>query len=136
MCHFRAQNGSFVLNELFLIKTINIPFIYQLALFIVQIRSDPELWGCTIFGSKMVHCPQKKFWENIINIMFICLLAPFTEQNFKEIPKADPEFGGCAIYGPKMAHMPKWDFFSENSLISLVPFIHAYLHAKNQILIF
>ena len=39
--------------------------------------------------------------------MFICLLAPFTEQNFKKIPKADPEFGGCAIYGPKMAHMPK-----------------------------
>ena len=36
MCHFRAQNGPFVLNKFFLVQTIIITFIYLLALFIVQ----------------------------------------------------------------------------------------------------
>ena len=36
MCHFQAQNVAFVLNKLFLVQTIIITFIYQLALFIVQ----------------------------------------------------------------------------------------------------
>ena len=36
MCHFRAQNGPFVLNKIFLVQTIIITFIYLLALFIVQ----------------------------------------------------------------------------------------------------
>ena len=33
MCHFRAWNGSFVLNKIFLVQTIIITFIYLLALF-------------------------------------------------------------------------------------------------------
>ena len=36
MCHFRAQNGPFVTNKIFLVQTIIITFIYLLALFIVQ----------------------------------------------------------------------------------------------------
>ena len=36
MCHFRTQNGPFVLNKFFLVQTITIAFIYLLALFIVQ----------------------------------------------------------------------------------------------------
>ena len=30
------------------------------------------------------------------------------------------------------AHFLKREFFSENLLMSLISFIHAYLHAKNQ----
>ena len=36
MCHFRAKNGPFILNEIFLVQTIIITFIYLSALFIVQ----------------------------------------------------------------------------------------------------
>ena len=36
MCHFQAQNGSFVFNKKFLVQNIIITFIYLLALFIVQ----------------------------------------------------------------------------------------------------
>ena len=36
MCHFRAQNGPFVMNNIFLVQTIIIIFIYLLTLFIVQ----------------------------------------------------------------------------------------------------
>ena len=36
MWHFGAQNGAFVMNEIFLVQTIIITFIYLLVLFIVQ----------------------------------------------------------------------------------------------------
>ena len=91
----------------------------------------PELSQCAIFGPKMVHLSQM-FFLKIINIILIYLLAPFTVQNFKKVLPADPELWGCTIFGPKMAHFLKWEFFSENLLMSLVSFIHAYLQAKNQ----
>ena len=72
------------------------------------LTADPELWGCAIFGPKMVHLPQTNFFWKIINIILIYLLAPFIVQNFKKILPADPELWGCAIFGPKMAHFPKW----------------------------
>ena len=128
MCHFRTQNDPLVLNKFFLVQTIIITFIYLLALFIAQnlkkkIIADPELWGCAIFGPKMVHLPQIFFWK-IINIILIYLLAPFIVQNYKKILPANPELWGCAFFGPRI--------FSKNLLMSLVSFIHTYLHAKNQ----
>ena len=47
------------------------------------LTADPELWGCAIFGPKMVHLYQTIFfvWK-IINIILIYLLAPFIAQNF------------------------------------------------------
>ena len=73
-----------------------------------------------------------KFFLKIINIILIYLLAPFIVQNLKKILPADPELRGCAIFGPKIAHSPNENFFSENLLMSIVSFIHGYLHAKNQ----
>ena len=62
--------------------------IYLLALFIVRnlkkiITADPELWGCAIFGSKMVHCPPNVFLLQTI-ITFIYLLALSIVQNLKK----------------------------------------------------
>ena len=96
------------------------------------LTADPELWGCTIFGPKMVHLPQIIFFGKIIKIILIYLSASFILQNFKKMYPADPELWGCAIFGLKMTHYLKWEFFSENLLTSLFPFINAYLHAKNQ----
>ena len=70
------------------------------------LTADPELWGCAIFGPKMVHLPQTNFFWKIINIILIYLLAPFIVQNFKKILPADPELWGCAIFRPKMTHFP------------------------------
>ena len=83
------------------------------------LTADPKLWGCAIFGPKMVHLPQTSFFSKIINIIFIYLLVPSIAQNFKKILPADPELW-CAIFGAKMAHFLHG------------PFIHTYLHAKNQ----
>ena len=87
----------FVLNKVFLVQTITITFIFYLwALFIGQnfkkiLMANPELWGYIIFGPKMVHLPQTKNFEKIINITFIYLLAPFFVQNFTKILTANPE---------------------------------------------
>ena len=130
MCHFRAQNGPFVLNKIFLVQTIIITFIYLLALFIVQnlkkfLQQIQSYEDAPFLGPKWSICPKQIFFWKIINIILIYLLAPFIAQNFKKILPADPELWGCAIFEPKMAHFPK--FFSENLLMSLVSFIHAYL---------
>ena len=74
-------------------------------------------------GLKWSICPKQMFLE-IINIILIYLLAPFIVQNYKKILPADPELWRCAFFGPRM--------FSKNLLMSLISFIHAYLHAKNQ----
>ena len=77
MCHFWVQNAPFVLNKKSSVKIVSITSIYILTPFSVQIfkkflRGDPELWGWTIFGSKLVHLPQTRtFLGKIINITSI-----------------------------------------------------------------
>ena len=79
MCHFRAQNGPFVLNKNFLVQTIVITFIYLLAFFIVQ---NPELWRSTILGHQNgPFAPNNFFFWKIITIILIYLLPPFIVQN-------------------------------------------------------
>ena len=82
--------------------------------------------------------PNNFFWKNIINIMFILLLTTFIVQNFLKIYHNGSRVMTISPFGSKMAHLPKWECFSENLLISIVPFIRAYLYAKNksQILIY
>ena len=130
-------------EQFFLVQTIIITFIYLLALFIVQnlkkfLQQIQSYEDAPFLGPKWSICPKQIFFWKIINIILIYLLAPFIVQNFKKILPADPELWGCTIFGPKMTHFPKWQFISENLLMSLVSFIHAYLHAKNrsQILIY
>ena len=82
MCHFWAQNTPICPDQIFLVQTIIITFIYLLALFIVQnlkkiLTADPEFWGCAIFEPKMVHLPQTNLFLKIVNIILIYLLAPF-----------------------------------------------------------
>ena len=137
MCHFWAQNGPFVMNKNFLVRTIIITFIYLLALLTVQ-NLKKFLQQIHIFVPKKVHVPQTIFFLKIINIILIYLLAPFIVQNFKKFFQQIQSYKNVQFFGPKMAPFLKSEFFSENMLLSLVSFIHAYLHAKNlsQILIY
>ena len=69
-------------EQFFFVQTIIITFIYLLGPFIEHnlkkiLIADPELWGCTIFGTKMAYLSQFFFLEKNINIIFIYLLAPF-----------------------------------------------------------
>ena len=123
------------MNKIFLVQTIIITFLYLLAIFIEQnlkkiLTVDPELWGCAIFGPRMVHLPQKFFWR-IINIILIYLLAPFIVQNFKKILPADIVMR-MHNFSAKNGPFPQMRIFSENLLMNIFSFIRAYLHAKNQ----
>ena len=137
--NFRTGGGLPIWGEVFLLGdqyliTYNVTFIYVMTLLIVQnfkkfFTADTELWQCAIFGPNLDHLPEFFLWKIIIILIY--LLVFFIVQNLKKLLPADPELWGCATFGPKMTHFPKWEFFSENLLMSLVSFIHAYLHAKN-----
>ena len=118
MCHFWAQNGPFVMNNIFLVQTIIITFIYLLAFFLVQ-----------NLGSKLSICPKQIFLWKIINIILIYLLAPFIVQNFKKSFQWIQSYEDTQFLGPKWP-ICQIRFFLENLLMSLASFIHAYLHAK------
>ena len=135
---FWTQNGPFVMNKTFLAQTIIITLIYLLALFIVQnlkkIRTvDPELWGCAIFGPKMVHLPQIIFFLGKLLISFYLPISPFHLAKFlKKFFLRIHSYKDVQLWGPKWPISRNENSFSENLLMSLVSFIHAYLHAKNQ----
>ena len=124
MCHFKAQNGPFVMNKKFFGTNHYYTFIYLLAFFIVQnflkiLTTNPDLWGCAIFGPKMVHLPQTNFFSEKNYIIFIHLLDPFILQNFKKILRANPELWGCAIFGPKMPPFVQNNIFWYKPLLLL-----------------
>ena len=139
MCHFWTQNGPFVLNKFFLVLTIIITFSYLLAPFTVQNLKKLLQWilsyeDAPVLGPKWSICPQFFFFffggGLLITLSYNYYpLQLFHCAKFKKNHPADPELWGCAILGPKMAHFP---IFSKNVLMSLVSFICACLHARNQ----
>ena len=69
MCHFGPKMVHLPQTIFFFLeKIINIIFIYLLAPFIVQnlkniLKTDPEFWGCAIFGPKMARLSWiELFW--------------------------------------------------------------------------
>ena len=114
------------------------PFIMQNLKKVLGLIQSYE--NVPFLGPKWPICHEQFFFFFGTNhyYYFHLTVGPFHCAKFKKILTADPELWGCAIFGPKMAHFPKQEFFSENLLMSLVSFIHAYLRAKNQsqILIF
>ena len=137
ICHFQAQNVTFVLNKLFSVQTIIITFIYQLALFIVQNFKKILQWiqsyeDAPFLGTKWFIYSNFFFLEKIINIILIYPSAPFIVQNLK-----NNSYNGSRVM--RMRHFwaqndpfAQMRIFSENLLISLAPFIHACLHPKIQ----
>ena len=134
MCHFRAQDGIFVLNKIFLEQTIIITFIYLLALFTVknlrkfllQIQSyeDPHFWPQN--GSFV----PKFFWKIIYSHL---LISHFHCVKVLKNSSSGPSVMRMCNFWAQNGPFPQIRIFSENLLMSLVSFIHAYLHAKNQI---
>ena len=75
---------------------------------------------------------NKFFLVQTIIITFIYLLALFIVQNLKKFLQRIQSYEDAQFLGPKWPISPNENFFSENLLMSLVSFIQAYLHAKNQ----
>ena len=107
--------------------------MYLLAPFIVQnfkniFRADPKLWGCAIFCPKWPISPEQHFLVQTIIITFIYLLALFIVQNLKKFLQRIQSYEDAPFLDPKWPICPNENFFIKR----IVPFIHAYLRAKNQ----
>ena len=72
------------------------------------------------------------FSQKTTNKIFTYLLAPFIGQILKKFFQQIQSYEHAQLLGPKWPIFPNKYFFSENLLMSLISFIHAYLHAKNQ----
>ena len=98
MCQFRAQNGPFVPNKIFLVQTIIVTFIYLLALFIVQnLAQNGPL-------------ATKKILFEKLSVSFSCTYQPLSMcKIFKKILPADPE--DTQFLGPKWPIFPNQNFF-------------------------
>ena len=83
-------------------------------------------------GPKQPICPEQIFLGYKPLLLLSSTYGPFHCAKFKRNLTMDTELWRCTIFGPKVVHLPLIIFFSENLLMSLVSFIHAYLHAKNQ----
>ena len=86
-----------------------VPFILQN--FKKTLRSNPELWGCAIFVSKMTHLSWTNFFRYKPLILLSSTYWPFSLTKFNKILNADPELWGCTIFRPKLVHLPQTNFF-------------------------
>ena len=72
MCHFRAQNGPFVLNKTFWVQTIIVTLIYLLALFIAQnfkkfFQQIQSYEDVQFLGPKWPISPNENFFRKPVN---------------------------------------------------------------------
>ena len=88
---------------------------------------------CAIFGTKTSHLSwTKNFWYTPL-LLLSSTYGTFQCAKFKKYLAVDSELWQCTIFRPKAVHLRQIIFFlSENLLMNLVSFIHAYLNAKNR----
>ena len=120
----------------FLVQNIVITFIYILVLSIVQnlkkfLRLIQNYDDAPFLGPKWSICPKQFFFLLEIYYHHSHLpISPFHYVKFKK-DSSSRVMSMCNLWvqnGP----FPQIRIFLENLLMSLVSFIHAYLHAKNQ----
>ena len=123
-------------EQIFLVQTIAITFIYLLALFIVQNLKTFLQWiqnyhHSPFLGLKWSICPKQFFLENYY-YQSHPPISPFHRVKFKKKSSSGSRvMRMCNLWAQNDPFPPK-RIFSENLLMTLVFFIHAYLHAKNQ----
>ena len=94
--------------------------------------TDPEFRGCALLGSKWPICPNFFLRKSLIT--FSSTYQPLSLcKVFKKFFQWIHSYEDAQFLGPKWPISTSEIFlFSDNLLMSLISFIHAYLHAKNQ----
>ena len=143
--HFRAQNGPFILNKIFLPQAIIITLIYQLALFIVRnlnkfLQQIQSYENATFLGPKWSICPPaplpptKKIVFEKFFILFSSNYQPLSLCKILKNSSTGSRVMRMCNFWTQNCPFPRMRIFSENLLMSLVAVIHAYLHAKNKVI--
>ena len=135
MRHSQPQNGSFILNKIFLVQTIIITFIYLLVLFIVQnlkkfLQRIQSYEDVPFLVPKWSICPNFFLEKKLIS--FSSTYWPLSLCKTLKIFYTGSRVMRMYHFGTQNGPLARMRIFSENMLIGLVPFIHAYLNAKNQ----
>ena len=129
--NFQTQNGPFVLNKFFSqYKLLLLSFIYwPFSLCKIEKKFLQQIH---FVGQKWSICPKQMdhfffFWK-IKSFSSTCWSLSLCKilQKFLEWIQS---YEDASFLHPKQPICPN-DFFSENFLISLVRFIHAYCHGK------
>ena len=122
---FRAQNGPFVLNKVFLVQPIIITSIYLLALFTMQNFKKFLQRIQRYFGPKIVHLPQPFFGGKLL-ISFSSTYQPLSlckllEKFFQRIQS----YNNAQFLDPKWSIPPNENFFrkpvNEHFFLSFLP---------------
>ena len=107
MFHFWVRNDPFALNTFVLVQTIIITIIYLLALFSVQNFKKNSSSSSRVMRTHHfwiqngLFAPNKFFfWEKVMNIIFIYLLAPFIVKNFKKFLQRIQSYEDTPFFGP------------------------------------
>ena len=119
ICHFRAQNGSFVLKNFFFVQTITITFhFYLLALAIVQNSKKTSynrsrVMTAHFLGPKWCIC-HKFFWEKIINIISSTYWPFSLCKMFKKFLQQIQSYEVPPFLVPKWPICPNENFFKKH----------------------
>ena len=108
--------------------------MYLLAPFILQkiLRANPELSGYAIFGPKMSHLSGNIFFCTNSYHYFYLPIGPFHCAKFLKNSTSESRVMRMRHFWAQNRPFVQMRIFSENLLITLVSFIHAYLHTKTQ----
>ena len=82
-------------------------------------------------GPEWPICPEQFFFKYKPLLLVSITYWPFSLKNFKD-SSCESRVMRLHNFWAKNGPFPQMRIFSENLLMSLVSFIHAYLHAKNQ----
>ena len=134
---FGTKMAPFVLNKNFLVQTIVITFIYLLALFIVEnlkklLKRIQNYGDAPFLGPKLSICSKQTFFFGKLFLSFSSTFQPLHCAKLKKNSSSRSRVTRMCNFWAQNGSFPLMRFFSKNLFMSLVCFIHVYLHAKNQ----
>ena len=130
MCHFWAHNDPIVLNNFFCYKPLLLLSCTYLPFSLCKTKK--RVMRMHLFRPIMVHLPQINFFlENYWYYSHIPI-SHFHCAKFKKNSSCGSRIMRVHNFWAQNGPFPQIRSFSEILLMSLVSFVHAYLHAKNQ----
>ena len=136
MCTIFGTEWPICPEHNFLVQTIVVTFIYLLALFVVQNLKN-SYNGSRIMTLHHVLAQSGEFAPNNFFLVIYYYhshlpINPFHCAKLKKNSSSGSRVMRMCNLWAQNGPFPQIRIFSENLLMSLVSFIHAYLHAKNQ----
>ena len=139
MCHFQDQNGPFVMNNFFWYKPNHYYYFhlptdpFHCPKFKKLLQPIQNYEDVPFSGPKMAHLSWTKFFWYKPLLLLSSTYWPFSLCKILKNSSSGSRVMRMHNFWAKNGPFAQMRIFTENLLMSLVPFIYAYLHTKNQI---